>query len=84
MSQVFLRPLPELVEPSDAKVGSVYASSSSQAKHSPERAQMKLGAAARSCLVLYGVGYRANCEPQIGNETGYSTPSSRQVWSCSN
>lgn len=79
MSQVFLRPPFVLVEVSDAKVGLVCASSSSQVKQSPERAQLKLRAGAKSSLVLQAVRYLAKCEPQMGNEIGYSTLSSGQV-----
>ena len=42
-SHVFLRSLPELVEASDAKVGPTCTSSSSQAMHSSERVQLKVG-----------------------------------------
>ena len=81
---MFLRPFPELVKVSDAKVGPVYASSLSQAMHSLERAQLKLRAGARSSLVLQAMEYRASCKPRIGKEAGYSTPSSGQIWSCPN
>ena len=79
MSQVFMHPPLVLVEASNAKVGPVCAFSSSQVRHSPERAQLKLGAGARSSLVLQVVRYLAKCEPRMANETGYSIPFFGQV-----
>ena len=63
MSQVFLRPPLVLMKAFDAKVGPACASSSSHVRHSPERAQLKLGAGAKSSLELQAVRYLAKCEP---------------------
>ena len=79
ISQVFLRPLLEPVEASDAKMGPTCASSLSQSMHSSERVKLKVGAEARSSLVLHAVPYRASCAPWTGIAAGYSIPSSGQV-----
>lgn len=79
MSQVFLRPLPELVEASDAKVGPSCASSLSQSRHLSDKVQLKVGAGAKSSLILHAVAYWASCAPRTGNAVGYSIPSGGQV-----
>jgi len=56
----------------DAKVGPTCASPSSQAMHSSERVQLKVGAGAKSSLVLHAVAYRASYAPRTGNAVGYS------------